>query len=73
MPKKAVIISLGNKPIQCIGVSEMSTDEFLRLQKECAENLKELLERYLQAERDIESLKNELDLLKDEIKELKGE
>ena len=62
MPKKAIIISLGNKPIQCIGVSEMSTDEFLRLQKESAENLKELLERYLQAERDIASLKNELDL-----------
>ncbi len=71
--KKAVIISLGNKPILIYGISEMSTDEFLRLQKECDKNLNELVEKKNDLLRDVDTLKEQVEQLKDEIKFLKGE
>lgn len=71
--KKAVIISLGNKPILIYGISEMSTDEFLRIKKECDKNLNELVEKKNEFLRDVDTLKEQVEQLKNEIKFLKGE
>ena len=70
---RVVIFKVGKKPYGIYQVRDMSTLEFLKLEKECEANMGDLLADYEKVKSDLHDAFNEIEQLKQEIKYLKGE
>lgn len=70
---KTVVIYFDEKPIIVEKVREFNAVEFLQLRKEALDNFSLLLDKVEDFKKDVKALHDEIDLLKQEIKLLKGE
>ena len=70
---RVVVIKAKGKPVEVVQVRNMSTLEFLKLEKECESNLGELYADYEKVKCDLQDAFKEIEQLKAEIKFLKGE
>ena len=70
---KAVILKVKNKPYAILQVKDMSSIDFLKVEKECESNVGELFDKVDDLKKELHDAKEEIEKLKEEIKFLKGE
>ena len=70
MLKKAIILYVKEKPVAIYSIKEMSSSDFLTIQKNCESNLKELL---MEHEREKNELEQRIRDLEKDVRMLKGE
>lgn len=68
--KKVIVITCDDKPILAVPVQELTSVEYLKLQKECQSNWADIIALFESKEK---ALNDKIALLEKEIKYLKGE
>lgn len=70
---KAIIITYGDKPILITKVKEITTADFISIEKQANSNLEALIIQFNQLKDRIDALEKENESLKNDIAYLKGE